>query len=467
MKNRTEVKGEKYDTILFWAVCILLSVLQYFYGLQHFYFDAERYWESGRELKVDGVFSLSNHVTQRGILFPLFNYALIEFLGYLNWHEISFFKCISTVFCTWGFWYLLPQLYVKTTGKTLGVWHKMALVAITNLFWFRYFSCPLSDFLCFFLLLWGFLLLWPEHVSPAFSRTSLLRIMLVGLICGFIFNTRPIYVLLLAMYPLFYAIISRNKWSAKLAHIALLLFFAMAINIPQYIVNQKVWKADTFFQPTDKYYEGKSLYLMQLKWGLYVQKYETYVGDSACYRAVPAFYYHNRLTAVSVEQPVVQQIETYGQYIQYLIAHPVCIVWFAKNVFNGLDIQYNTPYVYHLKPNLWFTILNYAIWFIGFVLIGLCWRSWAASKGFLIILGYLLFTAVLSIPTAIESRFLLALYCIIYLVVVSQFHLLIPYWKNSSGTQKIVLAGSGLVFIGCCIYLSQSTFAQLQYEVLC
>jgi hypothetical protein len=452
-------KAQKYDTALFWAVCLLLFFLQYFFGLQHFYFDAERYWESGRELKVDGVFDLGNHVTPRGILFPLFNYGLIEVLGYLNWHEITVYKGLNTVFCTWGFWYVLPAVLFKITGQTLGSLQKLALVCISNVFWFRYFSCPLSDFLCFFLLLWAFLLLWSE-------RPLLIHIIVVGVVCGFIFNTRPIYVLLLAVYPLFYLIVSAGKWHTKLIHILLMLVMAVLVNIPQYRVNQKVWNSNTIFQPTDKYYDGKSLYLIQLKWGLYVQKYETYVGDRTCYPEVAAFYFHDKSIS-KAEQNTIHRIETYEQYITYLIAHPGCVLWFAKNAFNGLDIQYNSVYVFDMKPRVWFQVLNYLVWFTGMVLIVLCRKNWARSKPFLIVLGYLLFTALLSIPTAIEVRFLLALYCFIYLLVVSQFYLLVQFWRESSFLMRIILLGSAILCVTGCLYLSQTTYQQLQFDVNC
>jgi hypothetical protein len=454
------INNKRYETILFWTVCFVLSVLQYFYGLQHFYYDAERYWESGREMKVDGVFSLVNHVTQRGVLFPLFNYGLIELLGYIDWHEISVFKCISTVFCMWGFWYLLPDVFRKVTGQSLTNLHKLVLITIANIFWFRYFSCPLSDFLCFFLLLWGFLLLWSE-------KASWIKVIVAGIVCGIVFNTRPIYVLLLGIYPIFYLISSRASWTIKGLHIALLLVFAMAVNLPQYYVNKKVWGVETFFQPTEKYYQGRNLYLMQLKWGLYVQKYETYVGDTSCYASVPVFYYHDKNTALTVEQPAAQQIETYEQYFAYLKQHPVCVLWYAKNVFNGLDIQYNTPYIYDLKPQLWFAFMNYLIWATGFILIVLCWKVWAQSKAFVFLVASILLTSALAVPTATEVRFLLGLYCLIYLVVVSQFHELVVFWKNSSVRSRFMITGFYVLFVLVCVYLSQTTFQQLLFEIKC
>jgi hypothetical protein len=453
-------KLQQYETFVFWAVCGLLAVLQYFFGLQHFYFDAERYWESGRELKVDGIFSLYNHVTPRGVLFPLFNYALIELLGYLNWHEISVFKCLSAVFSTWGFWFVLPSLYQKITHGILSVMQKIGLVAIGNFFWFRYFSCPLSDFLCLFLLLYGFLLLWKEQLSMH-------KVLMAGLICGFILNTRPIYSLLLVGYPVFMFLVSKSNRITLLLSVVLLVASAFVVNIPQHKVNQKIWQSDSFFQPTDKYYGGKSLYLIQLKWGLYIQKYDTYVGDTACYGKAPVYYLHNRLTSPVEAKTKIGNIETFGQYFHYLFSHPVGLIWFAKNLFNGIDIQYDSPYVYHLIPNPIFSLFNYLIWFLGGLLLILTWRKWFRVAGGNFIFGYLMLTTILSIPTAIEVRFLVVMYLMVYVLVVSQSWVLVERWKQWSNRNRLGVLLLAVVFVWVCFYLSQTTYSQLELGVNC
>ncbi len=451
---------EKHHTLIFWMLCVVLSVLQYFFGLQHFYFDAERYWECGRDFKVDGVFSMYNHTTTRGVLFPLFNYGLIELLGYLDWHEISTFKCLSATFTTWGLWYVLPGLYARATHQHMGVVNKLVLVIITNIFWFRYFSCPLTDFLCLFLLLQGFLLLWTDKIS-------IVNIVFVGLICGFCFNTRPIYNLLLGIYPLFYFLVSKEKWYAQIGKVILLLATAITLSIPQYLLNKKVWKTETFLQPTVAYFWGKSLYLEQLKWGLYIQKYETYIGDFDCYEIAPVFYFHDRTESGSQEVALIDSIGNYDQYFDYLSAHPSRVLWFGKNLFNGLDTKHNTPYIYHIKPQLWFSILNYICWFCGIVLVTLNWRKWVQTKGFKFILIYLLATCALSVPIAIEVRFLAAMYFLLYLFIAADFKTLFSFVAQRPVQSKLLLLGLLIVFVGVCLLVSQTTFAQIEKEILC
>jgi hypothetical protein len=449
----------KYDTPIFCLLFIVLGVLQYFFGLQHFYWDAEGYWERGRELKVDGVFSLYNFTTQRGVLFPIVNYGLITVVEYLDWNEIVVFKCLNAIFVTWGFWYVLPGLYAKVMRQDLGVLNKIALVVLGNIFWFRYFSCPLSDFLCLFLLLQGFLLLWSDKVSFA-------RLIIVGIICGFVFNTRPIYNLLLGVYPIFYLLVSKENWSDRIIKIALFVLCAFAINLPQHFLNKKLWQTNTFFQPTEQYYKGQSLYLGQLKWGLYIQKYETYVGEEECYPSAAVFFYHNKETMLN-EKPQIDSIKTYSEYFTYVSQHPGKILPFFKNLFNGLDIKYNSAYIYSLKPQLWFSVLNYMLWYVAFLLAVLSWRKWLSTKGFNFILLFLGATCALCIPIAIEVRFLAVLYFLMYLVVVSQAGLLVEFWKKNTATAKILWLAGLVVFVTACCLLSETTYSQLEFNINC
>jgi hypothetical protein len=444
---------------IFWFTCIVLSVLQYFFGLQHFYFDAERYWESGRELVVDGQFSLFNHVTQRGVLFPLVNYGLIELLGFLNWHEISVFKVLNTVFVCWGLWFVVPSLYAKATGNVFTVVQRLALICLFHFFWFRYVSCPLSDFLCLFLLLQGFNLLWSD-------KPSFISIIVVGLICGFVFNTRPIYNLLLVLYPVFLWMTAHQSAWRKLLQVGLLVAMACIISIPQVQVNQKVWGVQSIFQATDKFYEGGSLYLGQLRWGLYVQKYDTYVGDTTCYPTAQVFYYHNKAT-MKEERAEANQIQSYPQYLAFVSTHPIKIIRFAKNVFNGLDLKYNTAYLYQIKSWMPFSILNYLVWFIAIVILFKVATFKNLSSQIWWIVGYLGITCLLCVPIAIEPRFLSAVYLVAYTLIIAHIKPFWAWWRALSGGKQIVFILLLLAFESGCLWLSQQTYKELEFMFNC
>lgn len=448
---------EHYPKSVFWITCFLLCVLQYFFGLHSFYFDAERYWESGRELDVDGTFSLYNYVTKRGVLFPLINYILITGIGYFNGNEIAVFKCINTLFVCWGVWRVVPALYTNATGNVFKVWQKLLLTGVVHFFWFRYISCPLSDFLCLFLLLQGFNLLWTE-------KLTFQRIVLVGFICGFVFNTRPIYNLLLAVYPIFLLVVSKQGMDRKMMYVLSIILASILINIPQVLVNQKIWKAHTFFQPTHEFYEGNSLYLGQLRWGLYLQKYETYVGDPGFYKRVQVLYYQNK-EGIKAEEDAANQLYSYEDYFLFLKQHPSTLLRFFKNGFNGTDIKYNTPYIYDLRPSILFSLLNYCIWFLGLValLIKVDYRKSAAPVYWII--GYLGLTCVLCFPIAMEPRFLLSLYLLMYVLVVVHTPTLIVQWSGLPAVRKVSVLMLMVVFVCGCFMLSQQTDSQLEFPL--
>ncbi len=457
MKNNQTL--ESYPIAVFWLTCLLLSVLQYFFGLQHFYYDAKRYWESGRELEVDGQFSIYNHVTQRGVLLPLFNYTLIEILSFLNWHEISVFKCLNTVFVCWGLWQFVPSLYAKATGKLFTIGQRLVLIVVFHFFWFRYISCPLSDLLCLFLLLQGFNLLWSD--KPTF-----VKVIVVGIICGFVFNTRPIYNLLLLVYPLFLLVNAYQSFLRKLLLSVALVAVACLISIPQVLVNQKVWGVCSIFQATDKFYGGGSLYLGQLRWGLYVQKYDTYVGDTGCYKTAQVFYYHNK-EQMKGEWEEANKIQNYAQYIEFVVFHPFRMVRFTKNFFNGIDLKYNTPYVYNLQPSMVFSILNYTVWFLGMMVLLVCVKARKLKAQMWWITGFLGFTCLLSIPIAIEPRFLVAFYLLIYVLVISHAEQLALIWKSLSMRKRIGVVVLFIAFVSGCLCLSEQTYKELEFSINC
>lgn len=448
----------KYDTVLFWSTCVVVALLQVQFGLQHFYWDAERYWESGRELMPNGVFGFENHVTPRGVLYPLINCGLIQLFAWLSWHEITAFKVLNSIFVVWGSWKIIPAFWDKVVNMQLDTWQRMALTGLIQLFWFRYFSIPLTDYFCLVLLLWGFVLLWE-------SKPEWWRFVVVGCICGFIFNTRPIYNLLLGIFPLFLMLKSDAGMLKRLLYSVVIVVCSLVISIPQFIVNRKVWKVNTFFQPTEQYYQGPSLYLSQLKWGLYVQKYETFVGDTACYPSAQVFYYHDKAHYKDWIAEV-NAIQTYQDYAAYLITHPVRLISLFRNVFNGIDKQQNTPYIYSLIPNPVFAFFNYLVWFLGICFLFLFRGRIFVNAMALIPLAYIVFTAVLCFPIAIEERFLLSLYVGMYLLVIVFAPEAWQRFKSNPKSAIPLIALFGL-WLWMCYTVSAQSFAQLEHAVGC
>jgi hypothetical protein len=449
---------EQNQMWVFWIVCVVLAALQYYAGLQHFYWDAERYWECGREFKQNDTFSLYFHTTTRGVLFPLFNFWVIEVLGYLNWHEISVFKCVNTVFVTWGIWFVIPSLYAKATSKVVSVYQKLLLVGLVNAFWFRYFSCPLTDFMCLFLLLNGFDILWQKNVTWW-------QFLVVGLICGYVFNTRPIYNGLLVVYPVF-LLFTHKAWLKKIAGITLLLAASFAINIPQYKLNEKVWNVKSFFQPTDAYYGGRSLYLIQLQWGLYIQKYETYVGDFDCYKSPQVFFFRDRVKSAQTKLEA-DQLQSFADVLRYVKTHPMMLLHYAKSSFNGLDIQYNTPYIYQLPRNPLFAFFNYAVWFLTCLILYRKVGRFNWSFPFIVLMGYVLFVCSVCIPMAVEVRFFAPLYFGAYALLAFNPNVLFQFFKTATLQVKLFTLATFIVFQLLCFWLSNLTYLQLEFPVLC
>jgi hypothetical protein len=448
----------RYDKILFAIVCAIMVWLQLRFGLQHFYYDAERYWEGARWFEESGTIKLEDYIEKRGVLFPLINYLIIKFAAFFDLNEINLFKSMNAVLTCWGVWYVLPSVHEHATGgRRLNSLSRLGLVALVNFFWFRGFSVPLTDFMCLFLFLQGFCLVWKE-------RPSFFNIMIAGFICGYVFNTRPIYNVLLIVFPLFIWVVTSEKPIWKSIKIGVFLAASFLICLPQYILNQRLWKVSTFLQPTETFYEGQSLYLLQLKWGLVIQKYETYTGDSVCYKNAQVFFFHKGEKQRNIQ---VDSILTFDDYFRYMANHPSAVIKYAHNLFNGLDVQYNSVYVMDMKTNWWFALLNYAVLFAGIGLLLLCRRRLFSSHGFLIIFAYLFVTVALCVPTAIEVRFMVPVYFLLYLMIAAEWATGITWIRSRSLPQLLLLAGVWILFTAGCFYLSSLAYAGLEHKILC
>jgi hypothetical protein len=446
------------DTWMYILVCVVLAVLQVLFGLDHFYYDAERYWESARMFISQGTFSIYTFEEARGLLFPLFNYGLIKLAEVLSLNEIGLFKSVNVLFVCWGFWYVLPGIYEKAAGIRVHTGSKLVLLCLGQFFWFRSFSVPLTDFMCLFLLLYIFLLLWNDKPACGY-------VILAGLLCGYVFNTRPIYNMLMVVCPLFLLLVNKQGWVIRGLKVIVFVAASVLISVPQYMLNKERYKTTTIFQPTEAFYHGQSLYLLQLKWGVYIQKYETYVGERECYKSAQVFFFRD--AQHEQRKAETEDIHTFGEYAGYVISHPSLLLKYPKNLFNGLDIQYNSVYITDMHTSLAFAIVNYAVFFAGILLVILCRKRIFATTGSRIIFGCLAFFIALSIPIATEVRFMVSIHFFMYLVVAAEWKTGLEFWRNGTITRKGIIAVALIAWILACVCLSASTYANLQLPVEC
>jgi hypothetical protein len=157
-----------------------------------------------------------------------------------------------------------------------------------------------------------------------------------------------------------------------------------------------------------------NLFLKQLSWGLSMQKYETSI--AADYPKAQMVFEDNRGKALFASTGLAEFTD-FGQYMHMCMGRP----WratgvFLRHLFNGLDVQYPTPYVRDVFVPTWpLAWLNYTlIW--GGLLVLLAHRWQRPVAGWLrpgLVLTALLLPCLAVLPTAIECRFMLPLHLLL------------------------------------------------------
>lgn len=379
-----------------------------------FVYDAAHYWGSAAQFTVDGHWSLWNFSDSlRGYVPGLMYYGVShvgEFFGLTPNGTVNLFNALLFATIT----AVLAPRFARLAWPQfeLGFGRRLVLIGLFIIFWRGYLNHPLADF--------------PALVAAlaaliAVSRVSNpLMLLLAGLAVGLSVDLRPAYVLLIP------AILVLAFWNARSIetpfrprrHVGNLLIVVIGIAIvlvPQGIVNHKhhaVWNP----------LPGAPAELtgFQLQTGLVLQRYETYVGPED---RSPALWYADRNTEeLAAEIDRDGGIKGYGDYLRIAVENPVTIAGvFLRHLVNGMDQRYTSTYVSKLDTGQQ-RPLRIAAMLIAFL--ALLRVAWPAARRSLGTARWryplaLLATCVTILPSAVETRFLLPLYLLTYLLVLA------------------------------------------------
>ena len=227
-------------------------------------------------------------------------------------------------------------------------------------------------------------------------------------------------------------------------------------------------------------FHRNNLFLAQLTSGIQVQRYETFVGLKPDYQYAtviyldqhgrnifvrsgydPDSYFHPNPETFSLSPKIL----SLSEYILLTLKHPLdFLMIYFRHLFNGLDVVYNTPYIYDLYENAgYIRLLNYSLLFLTVLYINKHVKvSSVLSYQFLLLL-ILVLPSILSIPSSIEVRFLLPLHFISYSTTA---FFVFPMFSSFARIKKINILLKYLpwclIFIIICFLLSANTFANMR-----
>jgi hypothetical protein len=434
-------------------------------GYDGFFYDATYYWGLRDHFQHNGHFSLVAYDSPwRGYSVPLLNHVLQVLASAGGLAGVTIVKIFGALLAATLGVVVIPRLARQLfTAASIGPLRVLALNALIFLYWRDHFDFPLSDF--------------PSLLVAMIGVLGLLRATASGyLVCGLCFglaaNIRPAYmpaaiaaVVVAGLFPF-----RRWNWRRRGAAVTLVLAGALAASLPQMLINHHQRGSWTPVIP-----KTQEITLLQLWQGMRAQKYETYVGSGAGYPR-PDVFYLDPATRQVVEQQHISPVRryyigstyaefpSYRKYVGMVLEHPAeMAAAYVRRLFNGLDVQYPTPYVRDLGDrSTVLSLLQYSLMFLAFARLLLPDARRALGRIRWVGIVLLLIPCVTAVTGPVEPRFFLPLQALIYMLVCFG-----PATRASllGGTvgRRVGLAVSYVGFVLVCLTLSSATLAQIEH----
>ncbi len=327
-------------------------------------------------------------------------------------------------------------------------------------FWRGFFHYPLSDFFSFSFLILSFYFLLSNKYY---------QLILSGVFLGIAVSIRPIYIISFIPFILYLLLIkskeidNKKTYLVKFFKILILIAFFYISSVPQVAVNYKKMKSLSPMVKTENSGYGKNLYLQQLIWGLRYQKYETNVGNS--YPSASVFFFDKTGNEIANKENV-DLVSNYADFIIIALKYPVELIYiYTKHIFNAIDIKDSNPYLKIVTgENYFFSIFNYSLFFVLIILFYYIKNAIFENIKSKIFVFFIIFPIILIIPTAIECRFFLPFFILMY-AFISFLPNYTDLYKQLNKNSKIKIVLLYIAFICMCLMLSYTTYINTQFKI--
>ena len=424
------------------------------------YYDANNYWVFGQQYFKTGSFSwLSYTSSMRGYLFSLLLAPFSVAGPHLGLEPIQLSRPLGALLAAFMFGMLGPALWRAASGLAVSLGRRLAFGLLGFVLWRDYFNFPLTDFPALAALaiaLWALL-----------SGGGMLRAVLAGLALGAAANMRPVFqaalpfVCLLSLLPPAAAssVVPGRRYWGRLVGVATGLALVLA---PQFYINLNNFGERTPWVLAYKVGDPTNLFLQQLQWGLQYQKYETNVGYDY---PRPQMFFLDAAGQQLFDATKLPLFTTQAQYLEIVAHHPVGVgmVW-LRHLFNGLDLQYPTPYITRVFVATWpLAWLNYTVLLGGCAVLLGALRRRPRNWRVLLALAALLTPCLGALPVAMECRFLLPLHLVLSGALVFGCH---PRraWQAASGLRRMAWAAGYVLLVGGAFAVSADAQRSLEKE---
>jgi len=447
----------------FFFASLLIFVLQQFKGVTNFPWDARGYWH----LSDPSIFfNYPNEI--RGYFYPLLllpAHAVTNLAGIYHNYPYRIYSSIiygALLAC------LLPAFYQHAFGGKVTFLRRMVVPVLVAILCPGPIIYPLSDLPAFLLLVASLLALLKLREKNAPQSWMLVLLGVSGFLAGGAYNTRTIYLfpalIMLAMIP-FYLFHDKSR-TTKLIAVSAFVAGTLLVSIPQSIINH--YRHGTFspmviYQNTDK-----SLFALQMMWGITNQRYETSIDPLS---PSPSLFYMDKAgERLFADEKLETANVSIREYLSLVAKRPIDFIGiFGRHVVNGLDLTDGDVYVKSNKASRnKIKVINFSVIFLGFLSIAaLRSREWTygmkqPSSSWPLFLLVLVTPVIAIIPGAIETRFFLPLQLLLYCTIAfnSSRDTLVyakSNWKHVAGALIVV----GTLFFS----ISTTTMSSMQTSI--
>lgn len=445
--------------VLAFALTLAVALLQ---GPKDFYYDAGEYWTLGKTFTQHGHFSLLNFNSPlRGYLLPLINEGLRDIGKALTWSQSVMAKLSNVLAFALIGAVLAPRLAeMGWPTRPFSVARRLALVALLIVFWSGYLNFPLSDF--------------PALATALLALVAVARpetpgwMLLAGFACGAAIDMRPSYLLLAPIIVVLVAWawfdnrgVEHASGARRTLCACLLVLGFVVVSLPQSLSSHRHYNTASFIP-------GEAFHLtdVQLTDGLLFQRFSAYIGPG---HRPPEMLYIDEAGQRLLREKKDGKIDGTGQYLGLIVNHPLTMAGvFARHIINGFDQRYTTPYIEHLDTgsHRWLRIAGFLLVFLA--LVRVAWPAARRSLGparWRYPVAFLL-CCLTSIPSQMETRYLLPAYLLSYILVV------MPGWPNPVGASQLglrrfrtlaIIIVALLIFMAVVIHVTSAASSHLQF----
>ncbi|MDD0998598.1 hypothetical protein M5G20_22415 [Pseudomonas sp. TNT2022 ID1044] len=427
--SKTERKPSFYSLLeskaqlcSFYAVFLVLFVIHLIFGIVDYPFDAATYWKLSTPASIQSFPDIVRGYVYAYLLFPI--HTLGDAINDTN--RIIFRFSSSAIYA-----YLLTgpvaNFFLQCFGGRLTAIRRIFFALFAIALFPGLFLYPLSDMPAAIALIIAITL-----ADSAKRKHWLAFLFFSGAAASAAYNIRTIYlfafIALLFLIP--FVFLRSKSWSARGLGLAAFILGALAVAAPQIAINKRIHDVATplVFATVN----GKSLMATQLYWGVTIQRYETYNGGDT---PAPSLYYRDPVGIAlrSLDQSLFTGDPTIGGYISLVAKYPIQFLGiYGRHFINGIDVRDGMVYIN--KPSInkgMVAFLCYSLFFFGALIF--CTRlkpRWIEVA----YLAPLLIPILAILPGAVETRFFMPLYLVLFGAIATQFewshfsNLLKKYW---------------------------------------